>query len=164
MEYEHKLISEHYAKRTAKRSRVPLMNHINEGLEILDEFSSPYYTPWLLGVVKGAFCLHPLIQDPKDFALNYQRLCDDPKVCKSSLVLAAEYRLHANAYLCRPGTDGWTQDDIANAVGPLCSEIRAMLIADKRQNQKDFLRYHKRTHPRSEQLTKYFENWLEYLK
>ena len=39
-------------------------------------------------------------------------------------------------------------------------EVRDMLIADKIQNYKDFLFYHKGTHPRSRELEEYFKNWF----
>ena len=42
-------------------------------------------------------------------------------------------------------------------------EVNDMLIADKVQNRKDFLIYHYGTHPKSQDLDKYFKNWLEAL-
>jgi hypothetical protein len=44
-------------------------------------------------------------------------------------------------------------------IGP----VNAMLIADKVQNYKDFITYHKDTHPRSVELDFYFKSWLETL-
>lgn len=43
-------------------------------------------------------------------------------------------------------------------------EVNAMLIADKTQNRKDFVAYHKATHARSAELAHYFVTWLEALK
>ena len=38
-----------------------------------------------------------------------------------------------------------------------------MLIADKVQNYKDFLLYHKNTHERSDELDEYFNSWFKIL-
>ena len=38
-----------------------------------------------------------------------------------------------------------------------------MLIADKVQNRKDFLKYHYGTHKKSVELDIYFKNWLRAL-
>ena len=38
-----------------------------------------------------------------------------------------------------------------------------MLRADKLQNQKDFLAYHAKSHPRRDVLARYFELWLQRL-
>lgn len=38
-----------------------------------------------------------------------------------------------------------------------------MLIADKVQNRNDFLNHHRVTHPRSGELDRYFDLWLERL-
>jgi hypothetical protein len=155
--YEHQLISEYYGDRCARRSGIPLMNHIDEGIEILTELGAKEY-------VKAAFCLHPLLQGDAEYTMFIDKIGNDPKVNSAALVLALDYRRAANAYLCKPHTDSWTQDEISEAVGPLLEDLRFMLIADKKQNQRDFLHAHKRTHKRSDQLTKYFENWMEYLK
>lgn len=155
--YEYKLISSFYGDRVAERSGVRLMNHIDEGLDILDEHGATTSA-------KAAFCLHPLLQGDAEYTMFLDKIANDPKVNSAALVLALDYRRAANAYLCKPATDAWGIPEISEAVGPLLEPLRHMLIADKIQNQKDFLLYHQGTHPRSEQLTKYFENWLEYLK
>jgi hypothetical protein len=157
MKYEYDLIKSFYGTRFAQRSGVPLMNHIDEGIEILTELDAKEY-------VKAAFCLHPLLQGDAEYTAYMPIIANDPKVSSSALVLALDYRRAANAYLCKLSTDAWGIPEISEAVGPLLEDLRFMLIADKRQNQKDFLLYHQGTHPRSDQLTKYFENWLEYLK
>lgn len=151
---EYHLISEHYGDRCAERSGVRLMNHIDEGLEVLSALHATEET-------KRAFCIHPLLQDDKELAENKDVLCG--LVHPYVLLLAMEYRNKAQAYLCRPHTDNWTQEDIKLYVGTLLPEVRNMLIADKAQNRKDFLLYHKDTHPRSEELSRYFQNWLYYL-
>lgn len=78
-------------------------------------------------------------------------------------MLATEYRRAANAYLCKPETDAWSIDDAKKHIGLLLPDIRLMLIADKVQNRKDFMAAHYGTHPRSDQLFDYFNNWHEIL-
>lgn len=154
--HEYHLIKEQYADRTAERSGVPLMQHIDEGIQILNWLGAADY-------IKGAFCLHPLIQNPNDYRLNMDALANNDRVGISAFQLALAYRKQANAYLCKPETDDWTQAEISEAVGPLFEDMRFMLIADKVQNKKDFMLYHHGQHKRSDQLLRYFEQWMEYL-
>ncbi len=148
----YEFISAFYADKKAKRSGVPYIKHIDEGLEILDRIGAS-------NVAKAAYCVHPVFQVPKDLKQIYGLLDSmsfDPRV----LVLAMEYRNKANAYPCRPRTDNYELGDLPVMVLP---EVKDMLIADKVQNYKDFLKHHKGTHARSEQLDKYFKLWLEHL-
>lgn len=155
---EYTLIEQHYGDRTAERSGIPLINHIREGLEVLRQYSA-----W--PTTMQAFCLHPLIQADKDYATNYEFLANHQGVNGAALQLAVEYRNAANAYLCKPETDDWDIDRIRAEIkfSHIHPQVRKMLIADKVQNMKDFLFAHRDTHPRSEQLTKYFQNWLKIL-
>lgn len=154
--YALKLITKFYGEQTAKRSGLPLINHIHEGLAILDGLGASKYA-------KEAFCLHPMLQGNIEYLQNNRALALDPKVTVSGYALAIAYRTAANAYLCKLSTDHWTQKDIADHVGELVPELRHMLIADKQQNQKDFMTHHYERHERSGQLLRYFHNWLDYL-
>jgi len=156
MSYEYQLISHYYGNRAAARSGIRLMNHIDEGLAILTQMKAAES-------VKAAFCLHPMLQSDEAYAENFKRLCDDHLVGNIPLILAVEYRKAANSYLCKPTTDYWHLDQIKKKVGVLSLELRQMLIADKRQNYKDFMTYHSETHPRSWQLLRYFQNWFKIL-
>ena len=69
-----------------------------------------------------------------------------------------EYRNIANQYLSYRKIK--SIDEIS--LSPL-KEVNEMLIADKIQNYKDFLIYHKDTHPRAKELDEYFNNWLKKL-
>jgi hypothetical protein len=50
------LIAEYYGDRRAKRSGVPYINHITEGLVVMDRLGASK-------VAKDAYCVHPIFQD-----------------------------------------------------------------------------------------------------
>ena len=144
---EYKFISRHYGDRVAKRSQVPLINHIDEGLVVLKAIGAVETT-------KKAFCLHPLFQSDEDLQENYYLASFvEPHV----LLLTMEYRNIANAYLSDK-----IDTDQPLKLSPLL-EVNEMLIADKVQNYKDFLTYHYGTHARSSELDRYFNKWLDSL-
>lgn len=146
---EYNDILAYYNTRTARRSGVALMNHIDEGLIVLNSLGSAEDTML-------AFCIHPLFQNDEDLKRSVQRGIHydyRPNV----ILLVMEYRNQANQWLSEK-----VGSKTAPASGPL-APVRDMLIADKVQNYKDFLLYHKLTHPRSMELTLYFQQWLEYL-
>lgn len=152
---EYRLISEFYGKKITKRSKIPLMNHINEGMVLI-------YTAGGSVDMMKAFCLHPMTQDDKDLGFEYEQLlylAQTGQISINALALSLEYRNIANAYLSDRKIN--SIDDIA--ISPLPG-VMFMLFADKLQNYKDFLLYHKDTHPRSAELTQYFKNWIEKLK
>lgn len=144
---EHRAISEFYGARKAKRSGVPLMQHIEEGLAVLDALGASERA-------KRAYCLHPLVQADEDLLRTYERgvatLTDDPAV----LTLALEYRNIANATLS-PRLIGSAADI---SLSPL-DEVNDMLRADKVQNWKDFAEHHRGKHSRSAELERYFHLW-----
>jgi hypothetical protein len=143
---EYKLISRHYGDKVAKRSQVPLMNHINEGLIVLDRISAT-------DQAKRAFCLHPLLQADTDLKENcYLVSFVEPHV----ILLTMEYRSVANEFLSDK-IPAHKEDTIR--LSPLF-EVNEMLVADKVQNYKDFITYHRDTHTRSKELSEYFLMWL----
>ena len=145
---EYKLIELHYKDRVAKRSQVPLINHINEGLVVLSAIDAT-------DAAKRAFCIHPLFQADEDLEENYYLASSfEPRV----LMLAMEYRSVANEYLSDKVN---TEQKIR--LSPL-KEVNQMLVADKVQNYKDFLTYHHGTHERSDELSVYFDKWLNRLE
>lgn len=146
---EYKAIQEFYHDRKAARSQCYLMNHIDEALFIMTAFNAS-------DVAKRAFCIHPLVQNDQDLTKNWEALKNtmDSEV----LALAMEYRNIANAYLSHRKIKNI--DEIA--LSPI-ADVNQMLIGDKIQNYKDFLIYHYETHARSEELKKYFKNWLKKL-
>jgi hypothetical protein len=146
MRKAYKLISEYYGDSTAKRSGVKLINHIDEGIEILKSIGADDDTI-------DAYCLHPLLQSDEEFNKNYNMNFDG--VSTSAIILAVEYRRVANSYL--------STKNIEDFVGFTNDKIKQMLYADKVQNEKDFALYHESTHPRSKELRQYFDNWLNKL-
>jgi hypothetical protein len=160
-------ISHFYGDRKAERSGVPLINHINEGLVILDELHATEET-------KRAWCLHPLFQANEELmtvGLQFARECFDAH----AVMLTMEYRQWANAWLSDKVREivmvrsddtelptGQIEKIGTPTPGPL-KEVKQMLIADKVQNYKDFLTYHAATHERSKELDLYFRLWLHHL-
>jgi hypothetical protein len=147
---EYVAIERAYGTRTAQRSGVPLMRHIDEGLAVLARIGASE-------AAMRAFCIHPLVQADGDLARNIDELpaiASDPRV----VALALEYRNIANATLSHRAIDGAADIPLS----PL-PEVNAMLIADKVQNRKDFILHHRGTHPRSDALDRYFKLWLERL-
>lgn len=149
---EYVAIERHYGDGRAKRSGVPFMHHIDEGLRVLRR--------WLGASERtiAAYCLHPLVQADADLRASWAAgLLEsfDPSV----VALAMEYRNIANAFLSplesHPGYD----DASKIARSPL-AEVDAMLIADKIQNRKDFRAHHAATHPRAAWLERYFAQWF----
>lgn len=146
---EYQLISQYYTIKKTQRSQQYLMNHIDEGLLILNLIQASNFT-------KRAYCLHPLFQADMDLMKHAYLMSElEAKI----LALTMEYRSVANEYLSFRKIN--TLDDIR--LSPL-EEVNQMLVADKIQNFKDFNLYHLHTHPRSKELQHYFENWLEKLQ
>ncbi len=145
---EYRLISEFYGDRTALRSGVKLINHINEGLIILDYICATEHS-------MRAFCLHPLLQEDEDLKENFLSVAASTDTY--IMMLTMEYRNIANAYL----SDKITTNQPLN-LSPLF-EVNSMLIADKVQNKKDFMTYHYGKHERSKELHAYFDKWLDAL-
>ncbi len=137
------LIQNYYGDKQAKRSKLPLINHIDEGLILLSSMNAT-------NIVIEAYCLHPILQSDEDFRNN--KSFDFSGINTESIILAMEYRRVANSYL--------STGDLKQFAGISCEEIRQMLVADKVQNYKDFLIYHADNHKRSKELDQYFNNWF----
>jgi hypothetical protein len=169
-------VADFYRGRTAERSGVPLIQHIDEGLTIIDRAGGSVGT-------MQAYCLHPLFQSDQVLAssgvalINKWHSTGFPSA--NVMMLVMEYRQQANAWL----SDKVTLEEVRDWIptpgpqpdpgyrplikgkptpGPL-GEVRMMLIGDKVQNRKDFMRYHFDTHPRSKELDHYFMLWLKAL-
>ncbi len=141
-----------YGDKKAKRSGVYLINHIDEGLRILENIGAS-------DTAKRAYCLHPIFQGDQDLLEVFQSYPISPdQIYPEVLIAVMEYRSVANEYLSTREIK--SIDEIR--LSPL-KDVNDMLIADKVQNYKDFEIYHKSTHPRSKELDQYFKNWLQKL-
>jgi hypothetical protein len=145
---EYNLIKQYYGDKKTNRSDVSLINHIDEGLTILDWIGAS-------DEAKKAYCLHPMIQSDEDLMKNHKT---NFNVDSSVLINTMEYRSVANEYLSKRGIGSINEIRLS----PL-KDVNDMLIADKIQNRKDFELYHLGTHPRSSELDTYFKNWLRKL-
>jgi hypothetical protein len=142
------LIKQFYGDKRAKRSQILYMNHIDEGLLILD---------CLYATVDAqrAFCLHPIVQHDSDVIHAHKHLYG---AGIWPIALAMEYRSVANEYLSKRTIT--SLDEIR--LSPL-PEVNDMLIADKVQNYKDF-KANKHLYENADRLEVYFQNWLDKLK
>lgn len=147
----YKLIEEYYGGQRAERSQVFMMRHIDEGLTILGRINASV-------AAKNAYCLHPLVQSDEALAANIKLLADNKDMHRYILMLAMEYRNTANRTLSFTPNINKPSDIITSPI----HEVNDMLIADKVQNYKDFLRYQER-HPRWAELDNYFCLWLQRL-
>lgn len=137
------IIEDFYGNQVTKRSNTKLINHIYEGIKILQALNVSHDTI-------EAYCLHPLLQTNTLEGINYIK--DKGYKNLYALTLAMEYKFAANSYLSYNYIDNYKESEFL--------EVKDMLIADKVQNYKDFLLYHKDTHPRSKELDQYFNNWF----
>lgn len=143
---EYDIINKYYKDDKSKRSDVRLMNHIDEGLTILNQLDTT-------DEAKRAYCLHPIIQTEE----NLEGF-DFTGVSEYVMALSLEYKRVANSYLSNRKITHINEIELSDKF-----EVNDMLLADKVQNYKDFLLYHNDTHPRSGELEKYFRNWFKKL-
>lgn len=160
---EYKRILEIYNDEVAKRSKVPLINHIHEGLIIIDiifcytklagKLPHHFFNIGVVEKLKKAFCLHPIFQN--DTTLRYEVFYNYDA---ASVAYAMEYRHIANYYLSHRKINDINEIKLS----PL-EEVNFLLLVDKIQNYKDFQLYHSKTHERSIELDEYFKNWFKKL-
>jgi hypothetical protein len=141
---EYVAIAAFYEGQFAKRSGIPYLNHIDEGLIILDEIGASE-------TAKRAFCLHPLAQGDAELAIF------NPSAASTRDVLVAvmEYRNVANRYLSFHHDQPFREPRLS----PL-ADVNDMLIADKVQNRKDFENHPALPVNKRIRLAAYFEKWL----
>lgn len=157
---EYQAIRDHYADRVASISGLPLMQQIEEGLIILDAIDASEDA-------MRAFCQRPLFQTDEDLVRYGQDFMDAVDAGPFVILLVMEYRNRANAWLSEK-VHRWSADlqqvvaDGLPLVGPL-DAVRDMLIADKVQGRKQFVRHQRGRHVRSDELNLYFALWLQAL-
>lgn len=152
---EYKCISAFYEGKSAKRSKVPYMQHIDEGLIIMKDLGASEEA-------MRAYCVHPIFQEDHDL----KSMWDDPssvfeacslnpskqKLHWTTVVLAMEYRSVANAHLSYHSPN-------LPKLSPI-KEVNDMLRADKIQNCKDF-ELHNSGVENAKRLSQYFhDEWF----
>ena len=148
-----KAVAGFYADKKAKRSGVPYIEHIKEGLVIMDARGASLRA-------KNAYCLHPMVQSDECFVNALDERSDEGYWLRKAnpsfaeLMLALEYRRVANSYLSTCAEPA--------SIDFLTQDIQEMLVADKVQNRKDF-ELHQAEHPRHAALTSYFTAWMHLL-
>jgi hypothetical protein len=161
---EYHAIREHYADRFEERSGVPLMQRVEEGLIILGELDASEET-------MRAFCLHPLFLADDDLVRHGQDFMDRVEADPVVIMLVMEYRSRANAWTS-DRIHLWATDAQPNGLNGLPSgspsagpieAVKEMLIADKVQGRKAFIRHDRGKHPRSDEHDVYFDQWFEAL-
>lgn len=141
-------IKDYYKDKCAKRSGLPYINHIEEGLAVgvyLD------CQPEAL----EAYMLHPIFQDEIESQFDLSEI--EPNI----LQLAKDYATVANAYLPYSGSRQEAEAALKDVENTFYTT--QMLAMDKIQNYKDFKLYNS-NHPNAELLTKYFEDWFDILE
>lgn len=149
-------IEDFYGTRCAKRSGVPLMNHINEGTKLLEHLGAS------VECIR-AYRIHPIYQD----ALG-ERFIELLQEEGPVIAFVVGYTQTANASLSDIVFRDYSRDWHPLALKrPIVlsdiPEVNLMLVADKCQNYKDFIKYHYGTHVRSDELDFYFSEWLKAL-
>lgn len=149
------IVTNFYEGKSAERSGIPYMNHIDEGIVIMKELGAS-------DDAIGGYCLHPLVQSQLDFM---DRITEEDSILDGAppkqLLLAVEYRHTANSFLS-PKTNNITRAEVLELHSKVHNNeaLKHMLVADKIQNQKDFLLYHYGIHENSDTLDTYFKMWL----
>jgi hypothetical protein len=156
---EYQAIRSHYADRVAKGSGVLLLQRIDEGLIILSELDATE-------AAMRAFCLHPLFQADEDLIHHGQDFMNSVDADPFVILLVMEFRSRVNAWPIDKAqrSHDWLRMDSGGfpSAGPI-EAVKHMLIADKVQHRKHFIRHHRGKHPCSHALDLYFDQWLEAL-
>lgn len=153
----YRFITAEYEGKIARRSGLPYLNHINEGVFLI------YRRFGFQCDLIDAYCLHPIFQSDRSLT----RLVADTKnsflsKCPSRiLIFAMEYRRVANGYI---STMKVKQPDLIT-LSPL-EEVNKLLVADKIQNKKDFMKYMNYDNGKvsyrrvCQRYIAYFDSWL----
>jgi hypothetical protein len=138
------MIRAFYGDRTAKRSGVDLIEHIEQGLRVINAREAGQWA-W------RAFCIHPILQRDEDLIAARYRI---DELHPMTVCLAMEYRAVANA-----GLRGAFESTSYLPKLSCLPAVNEMLVADKVQNRKDFERYNF-SHPEADKLRDYFHRWM----
>ena len=151
-------IAESFKGKTAERTSLPYMNHIDEGLRVLDALDATLVT-------KQAFCLHPLVQLDTVLINEITSVGYINTATPQAILLAMEYRNCLNKISSKSVISKFSP----RFVEKLQSRIKTfpglyhMAVADKIQNNKDFTENYidgSSKHANYKGLTRYFNFWL----
>jgi hypothetical protein len=151
----YRLIRESYEGKVAKRSGVPYINHVHEGVFVYARLFGWEERPI------AAYCVHPIFQSDRSLQKAMRGEIDIGCLDREVVVLAMEYRRVANAYVSTMRV----RPPDAIELSPL-DDVNRMLVADKVQNKKDFMahmfdRVDRPSYRRaSQRYADYFESWL----
>ncbi|CAN1212638.1 hypothetical protein TUMEXPCC7403_20700 [Tumidithrix helvetica PCC 7403] len=155
----YRLIQQKYKGKVAQRSGVSYMNHIQEGAYILQLIYGNNED------LIEAFCLHPIFQSDKLLSQLFSDSSSELSlISPHAIILGMEYRRVAGNYTIKNKIKSFNSIEI----GPL-DKVHKMLVADKIQNKKDFMKYLYLKHDRpsyhkvSEHVIQYFDSWLNCL-
>jgi hypothetical protein len=144
------------AGKSAKRSGVPYFTHVKEGLHILSLL--PHMGIFDVDIfTEKAYCLHAVSQNDADlmeFYGNFHRFSS------TSIGYAMEYRNVANRSLRTSFKKEFNYTEIILSPIP---QVNYMLIADKIQNRKDFLKYYPYPGEHWDSINHYFNMWMKRL-
>jgi len=151
------LVDWFYGDKHARRSGLPLIKHIKDGVRILRAINASEDA--IL-----AFIVHPIFQRDEEFHIYL----DNPSIAdccsKKTIALAIEYRNVANRFLSNRLTSITEEElDCVKAQCEATPDIKSMLIADKIQNYSD-MRSYNRGLPNYIILEDYFLTWFELLE
>jgi hypothetical protein len=155
----YRIIQQKYQSKVAKRSGLGYMSHIQEGIFIIQLLYGDDQN------LVEAYCLHPIFQNDR---LLSQLLVENPSelslISPQAIVLGMEYRHIANNYTIKNKIKNYESIKIGSL-----EKVHKMLVADKIQNKKDFMKYMYLKHDRpsyvkaSEHGLQYFDSWLDRL-
>ena len=148
---EYRLIKEHYGV-SKSNFDVPLIQVVDDGLVLLAAMSAP-------AAVKGAWCLHPLLQSEEALEQSIRFPLRIRGASPMAILFAMDFRLRIGSY---PLQNPVVYTDYR---GRLIPEVKMMLIAQKVQGRSAFLRRKDDYLPPSErgEMDLYYRNWLDYL-
>ncbi len=161
---EYPAVERWYGSRTAVRSGLPFMRHIDQGLLVLQELTDD------MDVLR-AWCVHPLFQVNEFFEPMMKQseshvaplinVVSNPRV----VVFAMEYRAVANAFLSTDHDYVIVHEGTQRPRISVLPQVNQMLLADKIQNYRD-ARLHvfsKVSADEAKSLDNYFHLWFSAL-
>lgn len=150
---EYKAILEHLKYRCDTLSGITHINHIDEGIQILEVICAPRY---LYNAAK-AFCLHPMVSHDLSLVNNIVEVCSSG-FDTTAILYAMEFRKTIASWP-NHRTEG------EPSISPLIA-INKMITADIIQHKSHFLRYSgvpEGSDPSTNSELRFYNDWLRTL-